>query len=64
MLNLVFCFLVLGADSSLAKSLLSVCNGNLEMAINMQMEGVQGGEGSSSNGRAGPSNAREENIYM
>ena len=32
---------ITGASREIAKSLLNVCNDNLEMAINMQMEGVQ-----------------------
>ena len=32
---------ITGASREIAKSLLTVCNDNLEMAINMQMEGVQ-----------------------
>ena len=32
---------ITGGTKEMAASLLSVCNGNLEMAINMHMEGVQ-----------------------
>jgi len=32
---------ITGGSKDLAKSLLAICNGNLEMAINMHMEGVQ-----------------------
>ena len=32
---------ITGGTEEMAKSLLAVCNGNLEMAINMHMEGVQ-----------------------
>ena len=34
-----FSFFTGVSDKNIAKSLLSVCQGNLEMAINMQMEG-------------------------
>ncbi len=38
-------FSVPGADVSLAQNLLEACGNNLEMAINMHMEGAAGGGG-------------------
>ncbi|XP_066967339.1 UBX domain-containing protein 7 isoform X1 [Macrobrachium rosenbergii] len=43
-----FCTIT-GADKSLAGSLLEACGNNLEMAINMHMEGVQEGTSATSN---------------
>ncbi len=46
---------ITGASEEVAKSLLNVCNGNLEMAINMQMEGVQTHDPQDLQSRPGPS---------
>ena len=50
-----FC-MITGAGAQVAEQLLSVCNDNLEMAINMHMEGVDVA-GTSGNGGPGPSAA-------
>ena len=54
-----FCAIT-GGTKEMATSLLAVCNGNLEMAINMHMEGVQvednqpGTSSASSNANSNP----------
>jgi len=48
---------ITGAGAQVAEQLLQVCNGNLEMAINMHMEGVDVSAGASSSGGAGASTA-------
>jgi len=51
---------ITGAGAQVAEQLLQVCNGNLEMAINMHMEGVDVSAGASSSGGAGASAAESQ----
>ena len=41
---------ITGSSKDIAESLLAACDNNLEMAINMHMEGVQTEDNSASNG--------------
>ena len=63
-----FCAIT-GGTKEMATSLLAVCNGNLEMAINMHMEGVQvednqpGTSSASSNANSNPNPDGDEGRH-
>ena len=63
-----FCAIT-GGTKEMATSLLAVCNGNLEMAINMHMEGVQiednqpGTSSTSSNANSNPNPDGDEGRH-
>ncbi len=51
---------ITGAKRKVAESLLNACNGSLELAVNMHMEGVDTG-GGASGGASGPSSQENSN---
>ena len=53
---------ITGGSKDLAKSLLAICNGNLEMAINMHMEGVDVGDATQETSDFSPPSSSSQKI--